>query len=252
MFFSIMKLFYLLYKYIKSILNNIFLYFSVPYCIFCDKKIDDGIICKECEKLKEYINKSYYCYRCGSNIERNSDCAFCNDFYNYKYIRTIVKYDTIIRPIIIGLKYEKKLECSDYIIKDILDHIPKEYENVKFDYITCVPTHYFRYIFRGYKHTEYLSKKLSNILNIPFKNFIKRSKYVKSQTQIKHIKRYTNVKNSFELNSSFDLKNKNILVLEDVITTGSTLKEYIRELSKTKANIYILVYADARHESRGL
>lgn len=248
-----MKYFLLSFNNINVFIKNIFKFFSISYCLFCENKITDGIICNKCEKLKEYINHNHYCIKCGSNIPKNTECSFCNDFFNYKYIRTIVKYDTIIRPIIFGLKYQKKLECSDYILEDILNNFPKEYRNVKFDYVTCVPTHLYRYINRGYNHTEYLSKIISKQLNIPFMNFVKRTKYVKSQTHIQHFKRYINIKDSFLYFNELNIQNKNILVIEDVITTGSTLKEYIKELSKSKANIYVLIYADARHvqDSRG-
>ena len=92
-----------------------------------------------------------------------------------------------------------------------------------------------------------MAQGIEKKLNIPFKYFVKRVGFGFSQTHISINKRAKNVENTFILTENEDLKGKNILLIEDVITTGSTINEFCKVLSKTNANIYVLSYADARH-----
>ncbi|MBQ0105673.1 MAG: ComF family protein, partial [Armatimonadetes bacterium] len=153
----------------------------------------------------------------------------------------------ISRHIILNFKYSKVFECGDFIVSDILNHFPELYKRIEFDYITCVPTHFIKFAIRGYNHTQYISKKLSAELGIPFRKLVSRTRYVKSQTKVPHSRRSENIKNSFRLCVKENLENKNILLFEDVITSGNTIKEITAELSAAKANVFVLAYADARH-----
>ena len=236
---KIFKLLIILFKGIREI-------FYPNVCIRCDSLSTD-MICNECSKLKLFCNTKKICYRCGINGEfRNNICKQCLDEKRYyKKCRTIVRYNSGVVDLIHMFKYNQRLDCADYIVKDIVNNFP--YNKIDFNFITCVPNHYLSYIKKGFHHTEYLALQLEKELKIPFKYFVKRVGFVRSQTHVSSSLRSKNVENSFKLTESTDLSGQNILLIEDVITTGSTIKEMCKVLSNTNANIYVLAYADARH-----
>ena len=250
MFFIIMKVLFKFLKYGFKYLKIVFLVlrdvFLPKVCLRCDK-LSENILCDECVKSKSYCKAKRFCRKCGKNGA--FEHGFCNECYgqkrNYRLLRTIVRYNEITKDLIHLFKYDQRLDCADYIINDIITNFP--YKRISFDYITCVPNHYFSFVKKGYHHTEYLAHGIEKKLNIPFKYFVKRVGFAYSQTHMSINKRAKNIENTFKLTLNENLKDKNILLVEDVITTGSTINEICKVLSKTSANIYVLSYADARN-----
>lgn len=235
-------------KQIYIVLRNLLF---PSFCIYCKEPLKKGIICDNCLNKIQMTSDSECCNKCGLAKESELDyCWFCKKQHNFKKLRTIVKYNDNIRDIILSFKYHKRFDCGDFIIEEIIKFFPIEYSYIKFDFITCIPSHYLRFAIREYNHMAYITKSISKKLNIPYIQLVKKSKYTKSQTTFDYKKRKTNVKNSFKIICKDNLKDKNILLIEDVVTTGSTIEEFINALSVTKANIYVLSYADARHYTK--
>lgn len=86
---------------------------------------------------------------------------------------------------------------------------------------------------RGYNQSDYLCKGISEILEVNFKpDLLLRVKNTNTQTKLNRLQRAENVKDAFKLNVKYakDIKNKNIILIDDVITTGSTVNEAIKLL----------------------
>jgi len=90
-----------------------------------------------------------------------------------------------------------------------------------------------------------IAKYFKKVLNFPIINGLKRSYEALAQAQIKSKKsRLKNVKNIFSIIKKVNIKNKTIILIDDVITTGATLKEACRVLKKAGANkVYALTLA---------
>ena len=114
-----------------------------------------------------------------------------------------------------------------------------------------VPLHKKRLRWRGFNQSELLCLEISKSLNIPLiNNFLVRTKHNLAQVKIKNTEqRKINVKNTFQINSqnqsaSRRIKNKIIILVDDVLTTGATLKECAKTLKKSGAKeIWGLVLA---------
>ncbi len=111
------------------------------------------------------------------------------------------------------------------------------------DLITPVPLHKLKYRERGYNQSEYLCKGISEILGKQhFPKLINRKKYTQSQTKLNIQERRSNVAEAFVLNPRCigEISGKNILLVDDVITTGSTIEAVAQVLKQNGAS---LVYA---------
>src|SRR3989344_831392 len=99
-----------------------------------------------------------------------------------------------------------------------------------------VPLHKKRLRWRGLNQSELLCLEISKSLNIPLiNNFLIRTKHNLAQVKIKNTEqRKTNIKNTFQINlkNQIEFKNKIIILIDDVLTTGATLEECAKTLKK--------------------
>lgn len=143
--------------------------------------------------------------------------------------------------IIHHLKYSGMKDLGIFLGEHLAGYVKLEIEEQKesYDIITPVPLHKTKIRERGYNQSEYLVKGLSKNLNIAFlQDAIIRKHYTKSQTKLTLIEREKNVKDAFTLNRDVEskLKNKNVILVDDVITTGATVNECIKVLKTAGAN----------------
>lgn len=115
------------------------------------------------------------------------------------------------------------------------------------DVIVPVPMHKYKLLKRGYNQAALLAMKLSSKLKIKYlpQALIKTNNTI-PQAELKKDDRIKNVKNSFKVNPKFkeSLKGKNILLVDDVITTGATIDECCKTLRKAgPKNIFVLSIA---------
>jgi competence protein ComFC len=105
-----------------------------------------------------------------------------------------------------------------------------------------IPLHKTKKRERGFNQSEIISKGVCEFLNIPLRNdILVRKKYTLSQTKLKREERIANVGNAFEIKGEHDLKKYNIFLLDDVITTGSTISSCARILKSSEPKSIIAV-----------
>ena len=115
------------------------------------------------------------------------------------------------------------------------------------DLLVPVPLHPKKEHQRGFNQSLLLCKGMNSVLNIDLSihNLI-RNRYTETQTKKNKNQRIENIKNAFEIQNPQKFMNKNVLLIDDVITTGSTLRECIKVLSKMKGiKIKVLLLAKA-------
>ncbi len=113
---------------------------------------------------------------------------------------------------------------------------------INFDFVIPVPLHIAKYRERTYNQSEYICYGINEVTGIPvIENCLKRIRYTKSQTKLKFTERQKNVKDAFQVNKKYVvetpasggcpvLNGKNIILTDDLITTGSTIFECARIL----------------------
>lgn len=218
-------------------------------CFCCGEYIDENYLCYECWKKINFISKPC-CNICSYPFEFEEDeeaiCGACITAKpEYDKAMSIFCYDYSARQIIHKFKYEDKLQILDYLIRLLNNAISPYIKNI--DIITMVPTTKLKLLKRGYNQASLLAMKLAKINQILYlPELLIRKKNNISQVELKKEKRLKNVKNNFSINASYSslVKGKNILLIDDVITTGATINECSRQIRKLFPNkIFALTIA---------
>jgi ComF family protein len=143
-----------------------------------------------------------------------------------QYATSLLFYDkgSIYRRLLYQLKYKGKKEAGYFLGRLLGSRIQKS--NLKIpDYIIPVPLHPSKQRRRGYNQSAILARGVSEILGIPvLENTLKRTSHTQTQTQKGRFERWQNVEAVFECREVQKLKNKHVLLIDDVVTTGATLE----------------------------
>jgi len=145
------------------------------------------------------------------------------------------------------LKYKGNKEIGElmgkYAAIDLLDST----DFTSIDVILPVPLHPGKYKLRGYNQSEWIGKGLSVVLNRPMDtSTLIRARENTTQTKKTVFERYENTEGIFELKDTTVLAGKHVLLVDDVLTTGSTLEACVRALLETpeiKISIFTLAVA---------
>lgn len=153
------------------------------------------------------------------------------------------KSDSDMQKIIHHFKYAGFSDIGKLFGEILSKEILKSDINIKdYDFICPVPLFKSKKRSRGYNQSEILSDTISKELNkIHIPDLLKRTRDTKSQTGMNMEERKENVKNVFELNKSYNIKRQNIILVDDVITTGSTVSECLKALKKRGADRILVI-----------
>lgn len=203
---------------ITKIKNVIDIMLKVVYpqkCIFCKEVInfnEDNFMCKNCDTEINYIT-----------TDKEPSIS-------------VFEYNEITKYSIYRLKYFNKPYYSKYFAKLMYLKLSKlNYKN--YDLIVNVPMHLKKKKKRGYDQAELLAIELSKLSNIKTeKNCLIRIKNTIAQSKISLEERKENVEGIFKVKDKDIVKNKNILLIDDIYTTGNTIYQCAKELKNAGAN----------------
>ena len=205
-------------NYLEKILEYIFL----PSCGICSK-LGEGYLCKNCGKeIRRYL----------INLEKSDK----NENIRIKKF-FVLKYDGIVRKNIIKYKFNDKPYLYKMFSKIILED-KKACEFIKsYDIIIPVPVHKARKSKRGYNQSELIAKEISKELKIKtYSDVLIKINNNKVQSTLNKNERKENVKNAYKIINEQKINNKNIIIFDDIYTTGSTINECIKTLKKSNVN----------------
>lgn len=212
-------------------------------CIFCGDDIEnfkDKPYCKNCEKELN-LNNSNTCEKCaGELLGEEKICDFCqHKKRHFKKLVAPLKYDNIVRNTIIKFKDKK----AKYLARGFSVLMNKSLiENkIEFDYIIPVPISKKSLFKRKYNQSKLLAIQLGKITNKEVLDILDYSKDIKKQKTLNYKERLENMKDAFVVKKEYIkiIKNKNILIVDDIITTCSTVDNCAKALKKYPKNIYI-------------
>ncbi len=204
-----------------KILSEIYDFFLPRICPCCDKKLglNEKMVCDNClRKLASVKNDRL-------------ELEFEKKFYSKKIISGfrsvyIFEKDTEIQSVIHALKYENRFKIGLFLGDVLGKRIKDEMVSWQIDAIIPIPLHRLKKVERGYNQSLYIAEGLSSRTNVSLlKDAVKRRRFTESQTKLNLSEREKNVKDAFSVRKPDKIKNKNLLLIDDVITTGATINE---------------------------
>lgn len=145
------------------------------------------------------------------------------------------------------LKYKGNKEIGEILGLYAAAELLNSPDFCSIDIIIPIPLHPKRFAQRGYNQSEWIGKGLSAVLDKPQDtNTLKRVKQTTTQTKKSVFERFENTEGIFELSGAKELEGKHLLLIDDVLTTGSTLNAAINTLlniPNVKISIFTLAIA---------
>src|SRR5262249_55982024 len=137
----------------------------------------------------------------------------------------------IVRDVIHEFKYNRQIHLRHLVgrwLRTALDD--ERLHECEFDIIVPVPLHPARQRERGFNQADLLAELLSTHASVPCRRLLKRVRYTTTQTALDRSERMENLHNAFRLRKNADVRGLRVLLIDDVLTTGSTLSECARVL----------------------
>lgn len=221
-------------NFIKTVLKELCDLVYKRKCINCGCQIPVKILCKNCAKSVQYL--PFYAQ------------STINGFNVY----SAFYYEGAVKKLIQALKFKHNKVISLYLAEYLFDYINSVINNkqnglsLEDAIIIPVLTHKKNYNKRGYDNVLLIAEELSNLSGYELKKSITKTKYTEPMYNLTRKERLRHIEGSFGLNADFDI-NKPVILLDDIITTGSTLN-YLTGLFKEKGikNLICLTVAKTR------
>ena len=189
--------------------------------------------CPYCKKLVE--PGEYACKACRGML-RAKQRPIKGGALGYRCVSSFI-YGGRVRRVLIQIKHHKRTQFIPQLAFVLAKDIKAVYKDISFDLITAVPMHKTDLFLREYNQAALLAKELSKLLAIPYHDTLQKIKRTKQQHKLNFQERKKNLIGAFAVIDSELVKDKNILVIDDIITSGNTLGNCCKTLNKGKPGV---------------
>jgi len=218
------------------------LFFS-PRCMICgDYLTPDStlLLCSFCFTHLPLIPPEH-CPVCGRMTPSGgATCFQCQTQKpKFRQHRSVVFYTSEIRYVLLKYKFYRKRHYAATIGTLMSSYVTENY-----DFITAVPVSEKKKRNRGYNQSRLLAEQIEQIRQIPYKETLQKTKHTPPQSKLGYKQRLTNIKNCFSVINPDEIRQKRILLIDDIYTTGSTIGECSKVLKKAgAAYVDVLTFA---------
>ncbi|MGD0278750.1 MAG: ComF family protein [Smithella sp.] len=241
---------------LSEALNDISEVIFPPQCPGCAEILHPftgQIFCPACNDKIKFITGSI-CSICGTTFpDSHAESHLCGDCLENKtyfsYARAVFCYETFILNAIHRFKYKRDMSIGEMLASFMADFSFPDIDFTDYSLIIPVPLHIKRLRERGFNQSLILAYAIGKKRKIPVNfSLLKRHKYTLTQTASNRNERKQNIKGAFEVTDKKKIADKNIILIDDVYTTGATINECAKTLIKAKAQkIAVLTLARVIH-----
>ncbi len=215
-------------------------------CYVCGEVVDwQTRICSSCYDDVPYILPPV-CPRCGRS---KSDCVCRGHKRLFERCVSPLYYDDRLKLAIYQLKTYGYRQTVDALACEMAEVIRREYGGIEFDAIVPVPLHKNDLSARGFNQSELLARALASSVRLPVQPVLIKRYATKPQKTLTMRQRCGNLLGAFDVIEGADVKDAVLLLVDDVVTTGSTLDECAKMLKLYGAKEVYAVTAAATRTS---
>lgn len=232
-------------------------------CFGCDTSLDgpepphpclNTWLCRPCQTNLPLIEPPY-CSFCGEpfpgDLTHDFRCWNCQDrHFAFDFATSGYRAEGLVRDLIHAFKYEKHYELRGLLAvllsQSLTDKRLADLPHLDDWLLVPVPLHPWREMLRTYNQSRELCLELSRTTGIPSLNALRRSRYTLAQAGLDRDHRLRNLRSAFSLRPGHSVRGRRILLIDDVLTTGSTAQECARILHRDGGAEKVVVITVAR------
>jgi ComF family protein len=212
-----------------------------PACTICSASVAAGeYLCGECDAKITHIVPPF-CAKCSEPfagaISSAFICANCAH-RTLHFDAAVAAYRSrgIVRRVILDFKYGRQIHLRHPVARWLVAALDDDrLRGRRFNIIIPVPLHPARERQRGFNQAGLLAELLSAHMSIQARPALERIRYTTTQTAFDRAERMENLHGAFRLRKNADVRDLHVLLIDDVLTTGSTLSECARILKEAGA-----------------
>ncbi len=226
-----------------------FLAFFYPeVCQICREEkapARDGFVCARCCSKVDGVHfiTAPFCKCCGTpfdgEISASFECFNCRDQRLYfRFARAAVKMTPLVQKVVHHYKYNNALWFEPFLGDLFVRSAKPVLQSQNFDYLVPIPLHWRKRWQRAFNQSERLANVLSKATGIPVNNhLLRRVQPTPTQTRLTRAQRADNVKRAFGFRGKTRLSGERVVLIDDVLTTGSTASACAKVLMENGARI---------------
>lgn len=230
-----------------------------PACAVCGEAVEAAtgnapLFCLAC-RHELWPGTGTFCPQCAKPYpdlpNPAGTCASCRDEnYAFDAARTIGVYELTIRDAVLRIKHAAFEPLAIQLGKLLAERIRSECFSPTPEVVVPVPMHWLKRLWRGTSAAETLAQAVASELRLPcVTDLVRCKRLLKKQSLMPAGQRYENVRGAYGVGWGFELRGASVLLVDDVITTGTTCHVIARELKKAGA---AHVYAAAVARTTGM
>lgn len=230
----------------RIISANVLSFFFPDPCAVCGKPAGrNRYVCDRCKEVPIYIGRNSVCSVCLSPVsEGESLCGKCI-LKPPKYERLIcaVSYDGEIKRSLHRYKFRGRSDLHSAFSKLLIERLAQD-GAASFDAVVPVPLSKKRFRERGYNQSALIARDIAAHFSIPcIETALIRKKHTAPQSSLGYQYRDFNVRGAFFLKNPDEVRGKHVLLVDDIFTTGATVRDASRALKKSAKEITVCTVA---------
>ena len=211
-------------------------------CLACHELLspERNDFCSECDRLFG-ADPNPTCPRCSSTVGPHSDltdgCNQCRgESFAFDRAMRLGPYEGRLRELILRLKAPGSEGLSEAVGERFAEQVCPKFGTIRIDLVVPVPLHWRRRWQRGFNQCDLLARAIACRLGRPcHPGWLRRVRYTEMQSSLSPTARRDNVKRAFRTTAWARMRDQHVLLVDDVLTTGSTAHEAARALRNAGA-----------------
>lgn len=235
---------------LKSVYDDFKEFLSPSLCLGCGNEIslENPFFCHNCFVSLKRNNPGAgpVCPYCGRPGEVASVCSFCADIESSR-LYFWGAYDGLLKESITMFKFGGMVELGRVLADLAADSLASRLADSSFDMIVPVPLYKARRRKREFNQSEIIAEILAKRFGIELKtDHLVRIRHTAQQAKLEESQRWKNVEGTFALRENAGIAGKQVLLVDDIVTTGATVFEAgrpLREAGASGVTVFSLAYA---------